>query len=174
LFFLHILGFAYTSDIFAGLNDLKTKVPLVVFAIIFLSTKPLSIKEFEWLFKFFIASVIVSSIWCFLVYNGITHKKIIDIRDASVFMSHIRFSIIIAFTILSICYFSFSKKTIVFASPLIIWLLYFMLKFQMATGLFALVTVATIFVVIYMVKNTNKYVTLIVLLILKKLFLLYQ
>jgi len=52
------------------------------------------------------------------------------------------------------------------ASPLILWLVYFMLKFQMATGLFALVTVATIFVVIYMVKNTNKYINLIVLLIL--------
>jgi O-antigen ligase len=169
VFILHIIGFTYTSDIYAGLNDLKTKVPLVVFAIVFLSTKPLSAKEFEWLFNFFIASVVISSVWCFLVYNGITHKKIIDIRDASVFMSHIRFSIIIAFTILSICYFSFSKKTIILVSPLIIWLLYFMLTFQMATGLFILVTVTTIFVIIYMVKHINKYVNLIVLLILTSL-----
>lgn len=162
VFILHIIGFTYTSDIYAGLNDLKTKVPLVVFAIIFLSTKPLSAKEFEWLFNFFIASVVISSVWCFLVYNGITYKKIIDIRDASVFMSHIRFSIIIAFTILSICYFSFSKKTIILASPLIIWLLYFMLTFQMATGLIILVVVATTFVIIYMLKYVNKYVNLIV------------
>jgi len=166
LFILHLVGFIYTTDFSAGLNDLKTKVPLLIFAIIFLSTKPLSIKEFEWLFKFFIASVIMSSVWCYLVFSGLTHKTIIDIRDASVFMSHIRFSIIIAFTILSIGYFSVSEKTLVLTSPLILWLLYFMLKFQMATGLIILVLVTIILIAFYMIKKINIYFNLIVFLFL--------
>ena len=166
VFFLHLVGFIYTSDVQAGLNDLKTKVPLLIVAIIFLSTNPLSSKEFNLLFKFFIASVIGSTIWCYLVYNGLTHKTIIDIRDASVFMSHIRFSIIIAFTILSICYFSVSEKTLVMTSPLILWLLYFMLKFQMATGLVILVLVTIILIAFYMIKKINMYVNLVVFLFL--------
>ena len=104
LFLLHILGMAYTSDVQSGLNDLKTKVPIPVLAVIFLSTKPLNMKEFVLLFQFFFLSVLVSSIWCYLVYAGLSNKKIIDIRDASVFISHVRFSLIITFSIIGISY----------------------------------------------------------------------
>ena len=135
---------AYTSDVQSGLNDLKTKVPIPVLAVIFLSTKPLNMKEFVLLFQFFFLSVLVSSIWCYLVYAGLSNKKIIDIRDASVFMSHIRFSLIISFTVIGLSYFIKSNTNRLISILTILWLLFFMYKFQMATGIILLIIVGPI------------------------------
>ena len=101
IFLLHLLGMLYTSNIQLGLADLKNKAPLFVLPVLFFSTKPLSQKELKLLFSFFFLSVVVSSIYCFLVYAGFTHKTIINVRQASVFMSHIRFSLFIAFASIS-------------------------------------------------------------------------
>ena len=160
LFLLHILGMAYTSDVQSGLNDLKTKVPIPVLAVIFLSTKPLNMKEFVLLFQFFFLSVLVSSIWCYLVYAGLSNKKIIDIRDASVFMSHIRFSLIISFTVIGLSYFIKSNTNRLISILTILWLLFFMYKFQMATGIILLIIVGLCLLVFYLFKMKNLYVNI--------------
>lgn len=166
LFLLHLVGLIYTSNISAGLNDIKTKIPLLIFAIIFLSTKPLNKKEFELFFKCFFASVILSSIFCFIVYMGLTNKHIIDVRDASIFISHIRFSLIITFTVIGIFYFLKSKTEILIGSLSIIWLVFFMYKLEMATGIFLLLSVSFILLINYVFKKANNYLSLVILLLL--------
>lgn len=172
LFFLHIIGMIYTSDLHDGLNDLKTKIPLLLFPIIFLTSKPLDKKEFGWVFQFFFLSVIVSSLWCYLVYLGFTNKKIIDIRDASVFISHVRFSLIITFSIIGISYFLKNKSKKITDILSILWLFFFMYKFQMATGLFLLIIVGLILSFIYMFKKLTLLLNIIILLFISTLFYL--
>ena len=108
-FALHIIGMLYTSNIPKGLDDLRNKAPLFVLPILFFCTSPLTQKELKLLFHFFFLSVMVSSVYCFLVYAGFTHKTVIDARQASVFMSHIRFSLFIAFAIIGLVYFFFNS-----------------------------------------------------------------
>ena len=168
LFFLHVFGMTYTENISKGLDDLRNKMPLLVLPLILFSTKPLSIKEFKLLFGFFFLSVVVSSVCCYLVYSGFTKKIIIDIRKASVFMSHIRFSLFIAFTIIGLLYTSikeknFSVKLVCFLSTL--WLSFFMYKLEMATGFLCLVIVGGLLLVIFIAKwFPRKYVISLVLL----------
>ena len=166
LFFVHLLGLIYTNDLASGMGDIKTKVPLLVLAIIFLSTKPLNKNELNLLLKFFFASVIISSFYCYLVLLGVTHKTIIDVRDASVFMSHIRFSLIISLTIISITYFLRLKINLAIGIPAILWLVFFMLKFQMATGIVLLALVSVIILLFYAFKKLNIYLNLSIYLIL--------
>lgn len=175
LFFLHLLGLIYTNDLVSGMADIKTKVPLLVLAIIFLSTKPLNKNELELLLKIFFTSVIVSSICCFMILLGVTHKTIIDVRDASVFMSHIRFSLIIAFTIISITYFLKSRVSVAIGIPSILWLIFFMFKFQMATGLILLMLVSSMLLLIYAYKKLTFYLNLsFYLILIVVLFFTYQ
>ncbi len=144
LFVLHLIGMFYTSNIHRGLEDLRNKVPLLILPLLIFSTKPLSQKEFKLLFYFFFASVLVSSAWCFIVYCGYTHKVIIDAREASVFMSHIRFSLFIAFAIIGLIYY-FIKESVLFhkimGACIILWLLFFMYKLQLVTGFVFLIVV---------------------------------
>lgn len=162
-FLMHLIGLSYTENMTRGLEDIKNKLPLIVLPIIFFSTKPLDKKEFELLFGFFFLSVLVSSICCFLVYCGFTKKVIIDIRKASVFMSHIRFSLFIAFAIIGLIYYWFHKKNKVLRPVIIavvLWLLFFMFKLEMATGVFCLFIVASILSVVQITKAFRKSISI--------------
>jgi hypothetical protein len=163
LFFLHVIGMTYTENIQRGLDDLRNKMPLLVLPLILFSTKPLSIKEFKLLFGFFFLSVFVSSVCCYLVYAGFTKKVIIDIRKASVFMSHIRFSLFIAFAIIGLLYYSIKEKQIWIKISCVIatfWLLFFMYKLEMATGFLSLVLVGGLLLVLFSLKWLPKKVSL--------------
>lgn len=159
LFILHVIGMSYTDNMAKGLDDLRNKIPLLVLPLLLFSTKPLSSREFKWLFDFFFLSVVVSSICCFLVYAGFTKKVIIDIRKASVFMSHIRFSLFIAFAIIGLLYYSIKEKQIGLKITYIastLWLLFFMYKLEMATGFLCLVLTGALLFVVYAVKQLPK------------------
>lgn len=163
LFLLHVFGMIYTENIQSGLDDLRNKLPLFILPLILFSTKPLSIKEFKLLFGFFFLSVFVSSICCYLVYAGYTKKIIIDVRKASIFMSHIRFSLFIAFAIIGLLYTSIKEKSFLIKLSCFIatvWLLFFMYKLEMATGFLCLIVVGGFLLIVLSIKWLPKKVSL--------------
>ncbi len=169
LFFLHIIGITYTDNIPKGLDDLRNKLPLLTLPFILFSTTPLNKKEYDWLLDFFLLSVFVSSICCFVVFLGYTKKVIVDVRQASIFMSHIRFSLFIAFAIIILIYSSLKSqkpliKVLYWAA--IIWFLFFMYKMEMATGFLCLVVVGGFLFILYSLKTFSKSVSVVVTLLL--------
>jgi hypothetical protein len=177
LFLLHVFGMIYTENFPRGLDDLRNKLPLLILPLILFSTKPLSIKEFELLFGFFFLSVFVSSICCYIVYAGYTKKIIIDVRKASIFMSHIRFSLFIAFAIIGLVYTGIKKKNIFIKLTCFIamlWLLFFMYKLEMATGFLCLMFVGGLLLILFSLKWLPKMVSisLILLIIIISIFVL--
>lgn len=162
IFLLHLLGMLYTSNIQLGLADLRNKAPLFVLPVLFFSTKSLSQKELKLLFSFFYLSVVVSSIYCFLVYAGFTHKTIINVRQASVFMSHIRFSLFIAFAIIGLIYalYNEQKQSIKLLCIIgVVWLILVMYKLELATGFLCLMLVGTILILKLVVQQFNKWIS---------------
>lgn len=163
LFLLHVFGMIYTENIQSGLNDLRNKSPLLILPLILFSTKPLSVKEFKLLFGFFFLSVFVSSVCCYIVYAGYTKKIIIDVRKASIFMSHIRFSLFIAFAVIGLIYTSIKEKNFAIKTTcfiVILWFLFFMYKLEMATGLLCLGIVGGFLLIVYSLKKLPKKVSL--------------
>lgn len=162
-FALHIIGMLYTSNISRGLDDLRNKAPLFVLPILFFSTFPLTQKELKLLFHFFFLSVVVSSVYCFLVYAGFTHKTVIDARQASVFMSHIRFSLFIAFAIIGLVYFFYNESKWFYKITYTLstcWLLFFMYKLELATGFVCLMVVGTLLLIGLIIQKVNRRLTL--------------
>lgn len=156
LFLLHLIGMTYTQNVSKGLDDLRNKLPLLTLPLILFSTKPLSHKEFKGLFNIFFLSVLVSSAYCFLVFEGYTRKTVIDARQASVFMSHIRFSLFIAFAIIGLVYFTIKAKQFVYKilyTAVILWLLFVMFKLEMATGFICLMISGIILSALFAFKN---------------------
>lgn len=169
LFFLHVAGMLYTENIPKGLDDLRNKLPLLTLPFILFSTKPLSKKEYDLLLGFFLLSVLASSICCFAVFLGYTKKVIVDERQASVFMSHIRFSLFIAFAIIILVYSSFKQKKWIIKLQcwlVILWLLFFMYKLEMATGFLCLIIAGGFLFMLYSFKTFSKSVSLTVLILL--------
>ncbi len=159
IYLLHIVGLLFTQNQHQGFVDLGNKVPLLILPILFFTTKPLTDKELNTVLYSFFLAVVLSSFYCYAVFLGITSRTIINPRDASVFMSHIRFSLCIAFTICGLIYFSFKENKsgikIIFWI-LNLWLFYFLFQLEMMTGIVCMAFVSTLLLINYAFKKLNK------------------
>jgi O-antigen ligase len=141
LFLLHLLGLLWTSNFLEGIDDLRMKtslvtVPLIVFA------------KAEWSFKLKekILGLLLLTICFISLINVLTYfqffgfREYTDMRQLSLFGSHIRFSLLIAFGIaLSLFYVDKTKK---YAFLLVVvYLVFYTLLSQVLSGLIAILVV---------------------------------
>lgn len=147
---MHALGLFYSSDLNYGLNDIRIKLPLALLPLIFSTSKPISTEVFKSILQLFLGSMFVASIISVLILTDIgIHRKVVDIRDISIFISHIRFGLLISVSIFIAFYLvSQSSKTLLklIYVAYIIWQLVFLVILESITGLSALL--AALFIVI--------------------------
>ncbi len=160
IFLVHLIGLIYTTDFAYAFHDLKIKLPLLILPIIIGTSQKLSYKQLKILLLFFIASITVSTFISFTIFLGLTNYKITDIRDISIFISHIRFSLLINIAIFSLVYFFFSdrinKKEKIIYPVLIIWLVFFLFVLQSFTGLIVFFITGFIALIYFIKKFRNK------------------
>jgi hypothetical protein len=158
-YILHLVGLFWTSDFAYAANDLKIKLPLLWFPLLFITSKQTAtLKEIQGLLWFFTASVFIASIVCTMVWLGYTKHKVIDIRDISIFNSHIRFALMIDLVICFLIYDFFKTgKAILYLAKLslIIWLIVFLGIMQSFTGI-VIVGVILVYYNILFLKRLNK------------------
>ncbi len=172
IFLLHLLGLLYTEDFNYAFKDLRTKLPLLIFPLLISTGPRISKNGLEKLLFLFCGSVLFATLYSTAIWRGWTHHKVTDIRDISVYISHIRFGIMIAFSILLLGYLiniNHKKYPPIFTITIvltIIWFLIFLVILEAITGLYILGI--TLFVILsYLIwkrKNIFLRIALIVLL----------
>lgn len=111
VFFIHVVGLFYTENFSNGINDLRTKLPLLFTPLIFFSTKPPLKNEYYALLYAFLVGCFFNTAWS-LFYSHFIHSHEL-LRDASRFMSHIRLGLFLNLAISCCIYFLIiSKSTI--------------------------------------------------------------
>ena len=133
LFLVELLWLPFSEDIFIGLNVLRIKLPLLLLPLIIGSSPSLSKRELKIVVITFFVGLLISTIWVYLVSMAVlTKKNTGTIRDASVFMSHIRYSILLSFSILFLIYLSLKANlNKVLSSVLLVWLFFTYLSWQL-------------------------------------------
>ena len=106
-FLLHAAGIAWSTDMQYGLHDLKIKLPLMVLPFLVVTSDALSIKELRLILAAFIGGCIAGSIASTLALLEVVQVDITDYRDASLFISHIRFALMIVLAIFFSAYLLF-------------------------------------------------------------------
>lgn len=158
-YLLHLIGLLWTSDFAYAANDLKIKLPLLWFPLLFITSKQTAtLKEIQGLLWFFTTSVFIASAVCTMVWLGYTKHKVIDIRDISIFNSHIRFALMIDLVICFLIYDFFkTQKLLLYLLKigLIIWLIVFLGIMQSFTGIIILCIVLAYYSIIFL-KNLHK------------------
>jgi len=96
LFLLSLLGLLWTQNFDYAMWDLRMKVPLLVLPLLISFTNPITQGEFRALIGLFIIAVVVAVMWCLQVYWIGSPEIDGDVRKISVFISHVRFSLLIA------------------------------------------------------------------------------
>ena len=158
LFILHLLGLIYTSDFKYGFEDVKKKIPLLLLPLILSSSTPLSKKIFENILSAFVLSVIIATLICFYILLGYTNREILHPQEASVFISHIRFGLLISLSIFILGYLGIDKKSVtlkIITPLLIIWLISFLIMMESATGLLCTIAVSGILLIRVIIKAKN-------------------
>jgi len=164
LFFLHILGLFYTSDLDYAFKDLRIKLPLLALPVILATSKPIENKKFDILILFYLAAVLIAS---FIGFGIFLSKSVNDIRNISPFISHIRLSLNICLAIFLAVYFAFTKyrKNLILKVTMIIatiWLLAFLFISESGTGIYILSLTLLSLAFYYIIKNKKIYQKIVV------------
>ncbi len=155
---LHLIGLIWTKNLDFAFNDLRIKLPLFLMPLFISTIPPLTAKQFRSLFLFFIAATFASTIACLCVYFSWKDVNAHDIREISPFVSHIRLSLMVCFSlIISLWYISKSKNALLKISLILIstWFVYFLFFLESITGVSILLIGGIFLLLRLMIVNTN-------------------
>ncbi len=142
IYFLHLLGLWNTVNFDYALTDLRIKIPMFLMPLFFSSMNPLTAKQYRTVLIVLIAATLTSSLISVCIYLNIIHRTVNDIRDISIFISHIRLALMVCISITSCLWFirnSTSRNVKPLFIATIIWFIGFLILLESLTGLFILV-----------------------------------
>jgi O-antigen ligase len=153
VFLMHVIGLLWTSDYQYGLEDVRKKIPLFVIPLVIATSEKLDRKQFDLLMGLFVSAVLIGTFVSMAVLAGIipprdtSHtKELIDIRDISIFISHIRFSLLIVLSVFITGFYAWHKhgwkKLLCIA--VMIWLIIFLVLLESVTGLLILLLIGLV------------------------------
>ena len=160
LFILHLIWLINTKDFDYAWHDIRIKVPLFVLGLLIGSCKPFSWKELKVILNFSILAVISSTIISAFIYYEATYIIYTDVRDISIFISHIRLSLLVNIAIFS-SYYLFKKEQITSLKytyiSIIIWLIFFLYILNAYTGLLIFFIVVLAALIRLLTKRANNW-----------------
>lgn len=142
LFLIPLVGLLWTSNYEYALHDLRIKLPLLVVPFL-ISSYSLSKKQFHILLGLLVGSTFVGSVIVFFNYHLNLEGKLINLRDVSIFISHIRFSLIIDICIFILFYAAIKWRNSysLIATGMALWFVYFIFFLGSGNGFIGLLTV---------------------------------
>ena len=160
IYLVHLLGTFKGGDWGYIIHDLKIKLPLMGLPLVYATTAPLNEKEVKTTGILFILSVLTGTFICYAVSLGYTQREIVDYRDISIFISHIRFSLMIVFAIcLSFMYavqsYATDKRATVGLLAILVWMMYFLSLLGAMTGIVILTLVFPLTWIVYAGHNLS-------------------
>lgn len=145
IFGIHLAGLLYTQsgNLSYAFHDLKIKLPLLVLPVIIATTEIPHRSGIRILVSLFISAVSISTLISFFIYLGIIPYEYYDIREISLFVSHIRLSLMINLSVFAAVYYLFlspeefrfhGKMTWLFALQMV-WQTVFIFILKSFTGI---------------------------------------
>jgi len=149
VFFVYLLGLLWTDSLMSGLKDVKIQLPLLVLPFVIGTSNPLNSRQVKLIIYTFSAAVVVASLCSIWVLLGFSGKTIHDPREMSLFISHIRFALLINISIFSIGWYlvntereQLTERLLLAAT--IVWLSLFLVILKSATGWVVFMTVLAV------------------------------
>lgn len=158
LFFLHALGLLWTTDMSYGIKDITTKLPLLSIPIILATTKGINPKEWKGLLVIYWATSLIITLVSLMKFLAIGFEPVVDKRELSVYISHIRYGLNLAFLVVLLLYFKDlfkSKWTKIILLASVLWFVFALSIFELMTGLVCLILVGVLRLLIFVFRKKN-------------------
>ena len=162
LYLMHLVGILFTDDYDYAVKDLRIKLPLLLFPIVFSTMEKIEYKRFRILMLAYTASIFAGT----LISMGIFFQaEYVDIREISPFISSIRFGLNISFSFFALLYFIFYDKQFktwhkVSFAIIAAWFVTFLFILESVTGLGIIVVIGVSYLVLQLFKTHYLYLKL--------------
>ncbi|MFT7156687.1 MAG: hypothetical protein ACI8Q1_001702 [Parvicella sp.] len=156
IYLVHILWLIGTQSIYEGLNDLVLKLPLLCFPLVIGSIPKLKALEWKLVVGSFLAGVTFASLAGLYLYNT---QEIENHRQLSIFISHIRLSLMLGLALFIIGWILVTRKEkfrYLFLIPLVIILIFIRLL-ESGTGYAMLLLMLGVFTFFLISRLNNKW-----------------
>jgi hypothetical protein len=153
IFMVHLLWLIPTQDFTYALRDLRIKLPVLILPLIIGTSRNLRENELKMILMALITGVLASSFASIYHLSTITSNPLADIRDISLFISHIRLSLLVNIAIFSILYllitgsFQWQRiiRNVLWAS--LAWFIVFLFVLQSITGIITFLVTGILFLI---------------------------
>ena len=153
IYVMHLVGLLFTSDYDFALHDLRTKIPLLVLPLVISSSPALNKERFSWLMSVFVAAVLISTFVSTYVFLGFKEVDGKDIRDISLFGSHIRFGLLICTAIFALLHFLWQTnqplQSRLLQLGVVLWLGLFILILESMTAIVILMVTSYLLLIVF-------------------------
>ena len=132
LYFWLAISLAWSTDLNYGTKDIINKLPFLVIPLVLGTTTPIKKSNYIFLLYLFLASLTVTTSINYFSYQS---SDKVDIRQMSLFISHIRLGMLLCLAIF-LSFYEVLKQTINkwIVVPVLIWLLYYLYFSQVLIG----------------------------------------
>lgn len=157
IFLIFVLGLIKTTDFSDGLGDLRVKLPLLLFPLVFASLEKINYQTLRRILSFFIVALFAATmVGGYILLKG----DYVNIREISPFISSVRLGLSISFGFFILVYFitkeqSFSVNRKIGLGILAIWFLVFLYFMESITAFATMLMVGFAYLV-YQVFATKK------------------
>lgn len=163
IFLVHLIWLIPTQDFSYALKDLKIKLPILILPLVLGTGKAFKENELKMVLLVFIAAVLASSFFSIYRLSMITSIPAADLRDISVFISHIRLSLLVNMAIFSLLYilvtssFQWNRpvRNSLWAS--LAWLILFLFILQSITGIAIFILTGILFLLRFSNRLDKQY-----------------
>ena len=158
VYLVFLAGLIFTEDFTYALHDLRIKIPLLALVLVMGLSEPVTPNQFKWILLFLVGGVFAGTMASMAVLAGVIDHAYQDLREISLFVDHIRFSILIDMAIFSLLYMALERRMTSFRWERIIyilllcWLVVFLFILQAITGIMIFLGVGFILFWVYLHK----------------------
>ena len=159
IFLIELFWIIFLDEWSIGFNVLRIKLPLLILPIVIGSSKRLITKEIKIILFFLVLSGFVSSLLIYAVDLELLKTKvnIISGRNVSLFMSHIRYSIVLSFIVNLLLYLMIDKKINYFAGTFLsLWFINLLFKIASLTAIIGLFFSAILLLLFFLKRSRKK------------------
>ncbi len=157
IYFLHLAGLFFTSNFAYGMKDLKVKLPLFFFPLVFAGMPKLDYRWFRKLLLYYLCAVFIGTLYSsYLLVKG----DFLDIREISPFISSVRFGLNISFGFFILLYFiiadhHFNQKQKISMGLMALWFLVFLSLMESITSLSIILIIGIFYLIFLTFKIRN-------------------
>ena len=155
IFIVHLLWLVNTQDFAYALKDLRIKLPILIIPLILGTSRTVTQKELKAILLVFTGAIMVSSLFSIYRLTTLNYHPMADVREISVFISHIRLSLLVNIAIFSTIYLlvtgSFLSNRLIRNSLWVSlpWLILFLLILQSVTGIIIFIITGFLFLLLF-------------------------